>query len=114
MKNKIGLRIAVVLLLFAALAFASCKEPGGTIEVTNEYKIGNVGLPIMVTIVEGFDFADAVKNIETKGEVIQYGKTKTFTFDKDGTYTVVSVPPADVFTETVVLFQGNTEKVTVK
>jgi hypothetical protein len=122
MKNSI--KVIGIILFVAALAFTSCSEKGGTIAITNEYKYALVGtpagVPMLVLIVEGTEFADAVKNIAEKGDTIGFGETKTYTFEENGIYTVVyqSFPPTLDFalpkTKPVTLLAGNIETITIK
>jgi len=114
MKNPIKL-IVVILAVAAVFLLASCDEKGGTIEVTNSYNdptgmvSGNV-----ITIVKGADIGTALSDVANgKGTQMKKGETKSFTFDEDGTYTVVALLPLG-FMSPVILLGGNTAKVTIK
>jgi hypothetical protein len=102
------------LVLLAVLMLASCKEivpSGGTIEVTNGLScityvtVTRGSLDILDTIKDAFDPNDATP--------IEAGKTKTFSFDDDGTYIILAFPPITGFTDWAILFGGITEKITV-
>jgi len=104
MKNLLRLFVVV---LAAGLLLVSCNlEKGGTIEVTN-----GMSMPTYVDIIKGVDIINAIK--EGDGTLIQPGKTKIFTFNEDGTYTVTAIPPPG-FIKPVILLAGDTQKVTVK
>jgi len=95
--------------LAATFLLISCNNSvkGGTIEVTNGYTIITY-----VDIVKGADIGSLIKQ-EGDGTPIMPGKTETFTFDEDGFYTVVAIPPVG-FLKTVYLTSGGTERVVVK
>jgi hypothetical protein len=98
-----------VLLIAILLTLDSCAEKGGTIEVTNNYKISGEGVPIAVSIFKGVDILGAAKDVRT----LSYRETAKFTFEEDGTYTVTAVPPGGLI-KTDTLIAGNTIKVTVE
>jgi hypothetical protein len=97
--------IIVVAVLAAAMVFASCAEKGGTIEVTNEYKILGTATPVVVSILKGLDVLES--------ETIPAGGTKSFTLDEDGIY-IIAALPGTPNPGTASLLAGNTVTVTIK
>jgi hypothetical protein len=117
MKNTI--KLLGILVLFAALAFASCSEKGGTIEVTNEYKTTVLGVTATATVDVSIYKGTNALGDPIKKETITSGKTTTFTIDEDGTYLAVAtvsgtIIPVWTSIPPIVLLAGNTVKVTVE
>jgi len=105
--------------LAAALTLGSCDEElikkGGTIEVTNGYKVNGVGFPTYVIVVEGAEFDGALEDLKSGGgELLGVNEKKVYTFNEDGVYTVVAVPPLTGFYKPVWLTLGSKEKVTIE
>jgi len=120
MRKHYFLLLMIGLIAFtAALLLASCGDDiikkGGAIEVTNDQNVFTY-----VIIVEGLELDQAWKDLQAgNGTYIERNSKETFTFDKDGFYTVLALPPAKIaippcFSQTVYVALGNTERVTVK
>jgi len=102
----------------AAFMLGSCDltdviKTGGTIVVQNRYTATGVTANKVRVIeaddITGLDLDELLKNADT----IESGKDKTYSFDKNGIYTVVALFPAG-FYETVTLLGGNSKTVEVK
>jgi hypothetical protein len=114
--------LLLIVLVVASMLF-SCSEEykGGSIEITN-----NAGIALgdkyvnYYVIVEGVDVVQAWNDLtNNNGTLIEKGAKKTIHFDKDGFYSVVALYPAKtsippVFTKTVYLALGVTEKVVIE
>ena len=102
-------KYVVIGLVLAALVFAACKdgEKGGTIVIVNEYHpVGGVATAVEINIT-------SILPPVTKFETIPAGGKSEFSFDKDGTYTILSAPGTPS-PSTAPLSGGNTVTVTIR
>jgi hypothetical protein len=108
MKKRALLGLFLGLMAIAGLAFTACKEKGGTIEVTNETSYAS-------TVSVGKGLIVIPNGDNTK--VVAAGSTETWNFDEDGTYAISALSiggSSPLFTKTVNLLGGNSERVTLK
>ena len=116
MKNFLKL-FGIVLVTATVLLLSSCEDivkKGGTIYVTNNYKLLGEGMPNSVIIVKGVNFENALNDLKDgKGTPIRYGETKEFHFDEDNSYTVTALLPLGFF-KICVLTLGSTDRVTIE
>jgi len=94
-------------LVFAVLAFASCKlEKGGSVEVINN-GVSNA----IITVLKGYTVVGAEQNAGADGNKV------TYSIDEDGNYIVSAVYveplPGDLVRKYITVSGGNTVTVTV-
>jgi hypothetical protein len=93
--------VIVVGLIAAVMMLSSCWEKGGTIEVTND-----MSTPTTISVTKGLLPSAPLTPLAA-------GDTEIYSFDEDGTYVVSASLPL-LFSKTVTLTGGKTEKVSIK
>ena len=115
--------IGLVLAAFCALTSCNIEDvikKGGTIIVKNEYRSPLPGVEVTenkVTVIPLTDLSEAANidftSLLQDADIIKYGQSKSYSFNKDGFYSVVALWPT-MFHQEVTLLAGTTTTVTIK